>query len=117
MSNVLKVSNQETIRSLHQKGWSERRIARELGVNRRTVRRYASKCTILPPGSDASVEPKCTISSAGKSAGRQSQCEPFLEAIAGKIELGLSAQRIYQDLVDAAQLSKNSNRILPYQRV
>lgn len=100
MSNVLKVSNQETIRSLHQKGWSERRIARELGVNRRTVRRYASKCTILPPGSDASVEPKCTISPAGKSAGRQSQCEPFLEAIAGKIELGLSAQRIYQDLVE-----------------
>ena len=40
MPNVLKVSHHEAIRSLHQKGWSERRIARELGINRRTVRRY-----------------------------------------------------------------------------
>ena len=50
MSNVLKVSYQETIRSLHQMGWSERRIARELGINRRTVKRHASKCTIVPTG-------------------------------------------------------------------
>ena len=40
MSNVLKVSHQEAIRSLHEKGWSQRRIARELGINGRTVRRY-----------------------------------------------------------------------------
>ena len=55
MSNVLKVSHQEAIRSLHQKGWSQRRIARELGINRRTVRRYIeeeAKCTsISTPGS------------------------------------------------------------------
>ena len=36
MSNVLKVSHQEAICSLYQKGWSQRRIARELGINRRT---------------------------------------------------------------------------------
>ena len=55
MSNVLKVSHQEAIRSLHEKGWSQRRIARELGINGRTVRRYIrgqSKCsTISTPGS------------------------------------------------------------------
>jgi DNA-binding NarL/FixJ family response regulator len=45
MSNVLKVSEQEAIRSLYEKGWSLRRIAQELGLNRRTVARYASKCT------------------------------------------------------------------------
>jgi len=115
MSNVLKVSYQETIRSLHQMGWSERRIARELGINRRTVKRHASKCTnvptgnteesgskctIVPTGAEPVLEPKCAILPAGKTAGRQSQCEPFSEAIAGKIELGLSAQRIYQDLVE-----------------
>ena len=59
MSNVLKVSHQEAIRSLHQKGWSQRRIARELGINRRTVRRYVegeSKCTsISTPGSGEAV--------------------------------------------------------------
>ena len=42
MSNVLKVSKQETIQTLFEKGWSLRRIAKELGVNRRTVARYAS---------------------------------------------------------------------------
>jgi transposase len=100
MSNVLKVSHQETIRSLHEKGWSERRIARELGINRRTVNRYASKCTIPPTGSADEREPKCAIPPTGKSTGRQSQCEPFSQPISIKIEAGLSAQRIYQDLVE-----------------
>ena len=91
---------QETIRSLHQKGWSGRRIARELGINRRTVVRYISKCTNVPAGSEAAIGPKCTNVPAGKSAGRQSQCEAFGESIARKVESGLSAQRIYQDLVE-----------------
>jgi hypothetical protein len=95
MSNVLKVSHQEAIRSLHQKGWSERRIARELGINRRTVSRHTSKCTIPPAGSEEPIGRSCTMVPAGKSAGRQSQCEPFSDAIAGKVELELSAQRIY----------------------
>jgi len=73
MSNVLKVSHQETIRSLHEKGWSERRIARELGINRRTVRRYASKCTIPPTGSPDEREPKCTILHAGSKDGFDSK--------------------------------------------
>ena len=48
MSNVLKVSLQEAIRSLHEKGWGQRRIARELGIHRNTVKGYiegGSKCT------------------------------------------------------------------------
>ena len=52
MCNVLKVSHQEAIRSLYQKGWSQRRIGRELGINRRTVRRYVeeeAKCTSIRP--------------------------------------------------------------------
>ena len=40
MSNVLKVSLQATIHSLHGRGWSRRRIARELGINRETIGRY-----------------------------------------------------------------------------
>jgi hypothetical protein len=34
MPNLLKVAMIETILSLHQRGWSQRRIARELGVDR-----------------------------------------------------------------------------------
>ncbi len=40
MSNVLKVSLQEAIRCLQQKGWGQRRIARELGVQRKTIKGY-----------------------------------------------------------------------------
>jgi DNA-binding transcriptional regulator LsrR (DeoR family) len=40
MSNVLKVSLQTTIYSVADRGWSQRRIASELGINRETVRRY-----------------------------------------------------------------------------
>jgi hypothetical protein len=39
MLNVLKVSLQTTICSLAERGWSQRRIASELGINRETVRR------------------------------------------------------------------------------
>ena len=35
MTNLLKVSLQATIYSLHGRGWSRRRIARELGINTR----------------------------------------------------------------------------------
>ena len=116
MSNVLNVSHQEAIRSLQEKGWSQRRIARELGIHRKTVWRYTrgqpkcttistpgsepareAKCTISTPGISGSAEPKCTISTAG-SAGRRSQCAPFAGVILAKLDMGLSAQRIFQDL-------------------
>jgi transposase len=135
MSNVLKVSQQTTIYSLADRGWSQRRIARELGISRETVGRYLllrrlskpaistpgvegdskpnpaistagmegaaeSKPAISTPGVEGSKEPKPAISTPGKSAGRKSQCEPLAEVIMAKVEVGLSAQRIYQDLVD-----------------
>src|SRR5262245_46872348 len=40
MSNQLKVAMIETILSLRQRGWSQRRIARELGIDRQTVALY-----------------------------------------------------------------------------
>src|SRR5688572_16464398 len=40
MANVLKMAILESILSLHAQHWSQRRIARELGVDRDTVRKY-----------------------------------------------------------------------------
>lgn len=117
MSNVLKVNIQETIHILAGRGWSQRRIGRELGINRETVARHlvlTSKPAIptagADPASDANPaiptagpdepgEVKPAISTAGKGAGRKSQCEPLSGTITAKLEVGLSAQRIYQDLV------------------
>ena len=40
MANVLKMAKVHSIQTLHARGWSQRRIARELGVHRETVARY-----------------------------------------------------------------------------
>src|SRR6478672_9998091 len=87
MSNCLKVSLQTTIYTLDGRGWSRRRIARELGIDRETVGRYLRLA-------------KPAISTTGNGVGRKSQCEPLAEVIRAKVEVGLSAQRIYQDLVE-----------------
>jgi hypothetical protein len=58
MSNHLKVAIIDTISSLYRKGWSQRRIARELEIDRETVARYirhvqaAPKPANAPSGSD-----------------------------------------------------------------
>ena len=65
MSNVLQVSHQEAIRSLHQKGGAQRRIARELGINPRTVSRCtegeAKYTSVSTPGSGGAngAKPLC----------------------------------------------------------
>src|SRR5262245_45288276 len=55
MSNQLKMAQVESILALFGRGWSQRRIARELGVDRETVARYvglsAAKPAKLPTGS------------------------------------------------------------------
>jgi hypothetical protein len=84
MSHVLKVSLQTTTYSLAQRGWSQRRIAKELGINRETVGRYLRlpKPAISITGDlVAKEESKPAISTAGTGAGRRSRCESFAELI------------------------------------
>ena len=116
MSNILKVPQQQAIQALIAKGWSVRLIARTLGINRRTVKRYAAatrKCTTeVITGAVPPDEPKCTTEvitgavppdeskcTTQVIAGSRSLCAGLKEVIAPMLELGLSAQRIYQDLV------------------
>ncbi len=114
MANLIKVATTHSITVLYNRGWSQRRIARELGLNRETVGRYirleiervskpaiptagspASKPAIPTAGSGVSPPPKPAI----PAAGRESRCRPFHESIAHALEAGLTAQRIYQDLM------------------
>lgn len=98
MANHLKMEEQRAIEGLLVLGWSQRKIAAELGIHRATVKRYAdSKCTISKTGTGEGSESKCTISKTG-SVGRKSSCEEHEELIASKYESGLSVERIHQDL-------------------
>lgn len=114
--NQLNVSTQQSIITLLERGWSQRRISRELRLDRSTVARYAvlaAKPASNPPhgstskpatnllhGSESEPEPKpATNSTHGDPPGPTSLCEQFAETIGAAVQAGLSAQRIYQDLV------------------
>ena len=85
MANRLRMDIQKAIEGLKRQGWSERKIARELGIHRKTVKNYCA-------GS------KCTKVLTGDGGTSRSQCEGFRERIEQKLEMGLQARRIYQDL-------------------
>ena len=105
--NQLKVNQQQSILILYQQGWSKRRIARELGLDRATVRKYLVGAESKPAtnphtGSTGEEEPKSpTNPHTGSSPlpGPVSVCEPWRDPIAQWVAQGLSIQRIYQDLV------------------
>ena len=98
MANKLRMDKRQAIGGLAALGYSYRKIAAELGVNRRTVKRYAqSKCTISKTGSGKATPAKSTISKTG-SVGRKSSCGEYEQLIVSKHESGLSVERIHQDL-------------------
>lgn len=118
MANQLTVETIQNIRALQAQGWSQRRIARELGVDRETVRRYwagvvdSKPATLLTPGSEGDAAEPSPASGPAETAvataaagprdpvdtGRPGHCQPFAALIESKLALGLTAQRIYQDL-------------------
>jgi len=122
VSNLLKMAKVQSILSLHAQGRSAREIARILQVDRGTVRKYLSlglsgpKPAIAPTGSGASkpAAPGESSKSANApigSAGPLSRCAPYRETVLAKAAEGLSAQRIYQDLVaEGAAVSYDSVR-------
>ena len=154
--NQLKMDLQLTINRLSRNGWSQRRIARELGIDRETVARYRklapqaeapkpaippaglegtqeAKPAISPLGSEATSTsadaPNPAISPPGSKAGRVSHCEPFKAVIQTGLDRGLTAQRIYQDLVTEQQFAGSYDSVkrfvrqleqaspLPYRRI
>jgi transposase len=127
VANQLKMALIDTIQRLRQQNWSQRRIAVELGIDRETVSRYlqlaeapkpASAEGALhdskpatsdgalndpgPPNTPADLNDctSCTTpGSVPSTPSPASQCAPFHEQILAKLDQGLSARRIWQDLV------------------
>ena len=160
MANQLKMADVQAILTLHRHGWSDREIARKLGIHRETVGNYVklaeaigskpasaptgsagalgttegsphgpaaegkpegapigsealarheagSKPASAPPGShEAVVRAVEATLAAGSSLGPRgnaSNAWPWREVILQKLDQGLHAQRIYQDLADPKQ--------------
>ena len=138
--NQIKVNQQQTIAALRQQGWSKRRIARELGLDRKTVRRHlaaahsksptnprtGSEPEIAPSptpqaGAEAALESKSpgdprTGSLPLKGAGPDSLCEPWKEWIEAALNTGLSIQRIHQDLVSEHQFDGSYDSVWRFVR-
>jgi transposase len=145
--NQLKMDIQQTISTLSREGWSQRRIARELGIDRETVARYRRLArqvaepkpaisptgsepvegpnpAIVPPGSEVAAvpshlpaePPNPAISPAGSKPGRVSHCEPFESVIQAGLDAGLSAQRIYQDLMSEQQFAGSYDSVKRFVR-
>jgi len=105
MANRIKVAIASSIIVLRQQGWSFRKIARTLGIHRETVSRRvrlheadSKPATNPPPGNGGDVVSKPANPPPGN-PGPRSRCEPFRDTIKAKLDRGLSAQRIWQDLV------------------
>lgn len=135
MSNQLRMAKRQAIQALHRRGWSQRRIAREVGVSRDTVARYValnrSNQATAPPGSGPAACSNQAIAPTGSeraSGGDESDtpdaatavcervvgaftgasasdCEPYREHIVAQLARGLSAKRIHQDLADESDIS------------
>ncbi|MBX3746556.1 MAG: helix-turn-helix domain-containing protein [Verrucomicrobiae bacterium] len=109
--NILTVNEQQSIRTLAERGWSRRRIARELGLHRETVGRYlgpagastgavaagAAKPAIPPAGSADSEPANPGVTSLNLTIGPASafrlkcqiqRCDPGLAT--GTVESGLT---------------------------
>ena len=138
MANQLKMAFVETLLRLHAQGWSQRRIARELGIDRAAVARHirqagaaaqatehgavsaavpaGAKPARAPTGSaDLPAESKPASAPAGSRpsdaaseiaavaaqarARSVSVCAVWQAVIEAKLDLGLSARRIHQDLL------------------
>jgi transposase len=140
MANQLKMAFIDAILTLHSQGWSQRAIARRLGVHRETVSRHVrlaggiSKPAILHAGTDLDGgAPRAADIDFSKPANmhagnlppptsgsalppHHSYCDQFRSTIEAKRAAGLTAQRIYQDLVAEQSFVRSYSTVQRYVR-
>ena len=138
MANQLAMDKALAIKSLAAAGYSGRRIARTLGISRKAVRRHlAGNCSKVaeaptgkaPTGSPEPVAPKVAKAPTGSESsetgsktstetaaapGSRSLCAGYQQEIIEKLEQGLTAQRIYQDLCEEHGFSGRYSSVRRY---
>lgn len=113
LARRLKMDTVQAIQALHKHGWSQQRIAAELGIHRTTVAAHLKpKPTQVTLGSEGAGE----ATEESPDPASRSRCEPYREVILEKLQAGLSAQRIYQDLVAEHGFGHNYQSVKRYVR-
>jgi IS30 family transposase len=114
VGNVLKMEKQQQIKALLNLGWSYRAIENATGVRRETISKYDhrkstdSKPAKVPIG-DSSTAANCPPANRSSARFYDSQIKEGISA-------GLSAQRIYQDLVIDIQADVSYDAVKRYVR-
>lgn len=101
MANHLTMATISAIDTLRKAGRSRRQVAELLGIHRETVGKYFDRLqnqANSPTGSEPGPIPPAALTPSS-TPGPESACEPFRDLIRAKLEQGLTAQRIHQDLV------------------
>jgi|SRR5579875_776869 len=110
--NRLSMDERQLIIGLLRRGWKQRRIARETGFHRATIRKIAlelavepAKCTTPPKvatDSGLAADPKPPTRPEVPTGSRRSRsaCEPYRGFIEAEVSKGRNSVAIYQDLVE-----------------
>jgi transposase/5S rRNA maturation endonuclease (ribonuclease M5) len=134
--NVLKPHLKTTVKTLLDKGVSQREINRKTGIDRKTIRRYGRLCHVMPP-KDNDHSNSSTAEGVATGSGVQScqnppprppapgenlpkhvrsACEPHREWIEAQLRLGRNAMAIYQDLVERFGFTHRYNSVKRFVR-
>ena len=134
--NVLKPNLKTTVKTLLDKGISQREINRKTGINRKTIRKYCQLYHLVPPeDNDHSNYPtgEGVATGFGVQSGQnpppwpsaleeklpkhaRSACEPHRQWIEEQLRLGRNAMAIYQDLVEQFGFTHRYNSVKRFVR-
>ena len=105
-----------TVETLLSRGESQREIAKRTGVNRRTIRAIAAKCSGVATGSESNADQTAPPRPPTVPKQATSACEPFRKFIEQEAAKGRNAFAIYQDLVDLHGFTHRYNSVKRFAR-
>jgi|SRR5688572_23752095 len=117
MARCLDMVTRERVSALVALGWPERRVARETGVHRNTVRRCAQQAE--PKGTKTPTDPAPESGAADpqiRTTRRPFVAAAYKEEVSDAIAAGDSAQLIYQHLVERYGYASSYDSVKRYVR-
>ena len=108
--NALKPYLRNAVETLLRKGKSQREVARQTGVHRKTIRDIAANCAGAATGLDKK-SPENVPPRPPATKKIESTCEIHRKFIEAQLELGRNATAIYQDLVDVHGFAGKYNAV------